>query len=156
MGLLGKITGAEAANKAAGKARKDSKLREQAALGELTPQAMQAMMNMFMQKYMAMLAPNMMSAQQGLAAKAGRSGMMGSGLYSQLQAGIPGQFANAALSKATESGMGVASQRANTIMGRDIVQDPGRSGLGDSYNSFHQLFNSFLGGSAGKMMGGGM
>jgi len=104
------------------------------------------MMNMFMQKYMAILAPNMMSAQQGLAAKAGRSGMMGSGLYSQLQAGIPGQFANMALGKATQSGMDVASQRAGAIMGRPIIQDPGRSGISDLYGDAMDIFKAYLGG----------
>lgn len=141
MSVLGALTGANAAKKSAKQGRKLADQREAGALGELTPEAMQGIMNMLMQRYMAMLAPNMMSAQQGLAAKAGRSGMMGSGLYSQLQAGIPGQFANAALGKATEGGLGIASQRANIRMQKPIITNPARTGLTDLVDLVAQYYS---------------
>ena len=147
MGLLGKLTGADAAKKSAKQARKLAGEREAGALGELTPEAMQAMMSMFMQRYMAQLAPSMMSAKQGLAARAGRSGMIGSGLYSQLQAGIPGQFAQGALGKAAESSMGVASQRAGIRMQKPIIANPARTGLTDLVDLAMQYYTFGQGGT---------
>lgn len=141
MGLLGKLTGADAAKKQAKQARKLGSEREAAALGQLDPKAMQALMQMFFSQYMAQLAPSMMNAQQGLATKAGRSGMMGSGLYGQLQAGIPGQFANMALGRAIEPTINIAQQRANTIMGRPIVANPARTGLTDVVDLVAQYYS---------------
>jgi hypothetical protein len=105
--------------------------REKMSLGELTPEAMQAMMQMFYSKYMALLAPQMMGAQQRLGATAARGGMTGSGLMAQLKAGIPGQFANMALGQAIEPSLRVASERAGIRKAKPIQFRPTRSHFGD-------------------------
>ena len=121
MGLLGKITGSESAKKSAKRQRKDAALREGAALNELTPQAMQALMQQFFSKYMALLSPNMMAGQQGAGASAARSGLTGAGMNRSIAAGIPGLTAQKALGMSIDPAMSVASQRSNTIMGRPII-----------------------------------
>ena len=131
MGLLGKLTGADKAKKQAKDARKMAAQREGAALGELTPEAMQNLMQMFFSKYMALLAPQMMHAQQGIAASAGRTGKTGAGLTRALSAGVPGQFANVALGKSIEPALSVAGQRAGIRMEKPIITNPARSGLTD-------------------------
>ena len=150
MGLLGKLTGAEKAKKQAKDARKYAGQREQAALGQLTPEAMQAMMQQFFQKYMALLSPGMMAGQQGLGASAARSGLTGAGMNRSMAAGIPGLTSQKALGMSIDPAMRTASQRADVIMGRPIVTDPARNGLTDLVDLAAQYY------SGGTMSTGSM
>ena len=108
-------------------ARSESRGARARGLGELTPEAIQSLINMFQSNFFASLAPQMQAAQQGAAAGAGRTGSAGAGVTQQLRAGIPGQFSIGALGKAIPLAGGIASQRAQIASGKDPVV---RSGLG--------------------------
>ena len=140
MGLLGKLTGADKAKKQAKSARKYAMQREQGALGQLTPEAMQAMMQQFFSKYMALLSPNMMAGQQGAGASAARSGLTGAGMNRSIAAGIPGLTAQKALGMSIDPALKVAGQRADVVMGRPIITDPARGGLTDLMDLATQFY----------------
>lgn len=131
MGLLGKLTGADAAKKQAKSARKQAAQREGAALGELTPQAMQQLMQMFFSQYMAQLAPQLMASQQRLGAGAAGMNLGGAGLTRSLKAGLPGMYAQGALQQAIEPTMRTAENRAGIRMEKPIITNPARTGLTD-------------------------
>lgn len=119
---------------------KAAKKREALALGELSPEAMQALMNMFFTKYYAQLAPMLQGAQQGLGASGGRYGLTGSGVLQQLRAGLPGQFAGKALQQSVPSALGTAQQRANIRQGTPFqIGQSGMSIIGDMLQSFASM-----------------
>lgn len=149
MGLLGKLTGADAAKKQAKNARKQAAQREGAALGELTPQAMQQMLNMFFSQYMAQLAPSLMNSQQKLGAGAAGAGLSGAGLTRSLKAGLPGVYAQGALQQAIEPTMRTAENRAGIRMEKPIITNPARNGLTDLVDMALQYF-SYGGASTGS------
>ena len=133
MGLLGKLTGADAANKKAKGVAQKVEAQKQAALGELTPEAFQEMLSFFMPLLRAQSAQGMQFAMQQAAAAGARSGALGSsGVFGQLQAGIPGQFALKNLSQGLGLTSNVQSQRAGIISGSPVVSNSaGRGGLTD-------------------------
>ena len=92
----------------------------EAALAQLTPEAIQKLMQMFYTQNYAQMMPQMQGAQGSLGAAAARSGLTGAGVTQQLRAGIPGQFANAALGQASNQALGVAGQRASTLSGAPV------------------------------------
>ena len=106
---------------------------------------------MFYSKNYAQMAPQMQGAQQRISAAAGRQGLTGAGVTSQLQAGIPGQFANAALSQANQQALGVAGQKAS-LLGGAPVSAP--YSFGNDINSMMQTL-SLYGMLKGWGQGGG-
>lgn len=136
---------------------KQDTARRAAALGELTPEAMQKLISMFFSKYYAQLAPQMGGAMSNLDARFSRAGLLHSGVGEQLRAGIPGQFANNALTNAIGSSIPIASQRANIQAGRQIAIGP--SWWDTAGKVFTDVGNSMTpGGSfgSGGKSGGGM
>lgn len=150
MGLLGKLTGADKAKKQAKDARKMAARREAGALGELTPEAMQAMMQKLFTQYMSLLGPSAQFSQQALGASASRSGTLGGGVNRALSAGIPGQMAQGALGKAMGGAMDIGQQRAGIRMEHPIITNPARSGLTDLVDLALQYY------SGGQMGTGSM
>ncbi len=132
MGLLGKLTGADAANKQAKGVAQKVEAQKQEALGELTPEAFREFLNFFMPFLNAQSAPAQQFALQGAKTSAGRSGSSFAGLSRALQAGIPGQFAASNLSSALKTTLGVQQGRAGIISGSPIVSNSaGRGGATD-------------------------
>lgn len=107
--------------RATDKTRAQQQQNLQGALAQLTPEAIRALMQQFYTQNYAMLNPAMQSAQQGVKAGAGRTGLTGAGVVKQLQAGIPGQFANMAFGQASNQALGVAGQRASTLSGAPVT-----------------------------------
>jgi hypothetical protein len=142
MGLLGKLTGSDAAKKQAKDARKQAALREGAALGELTPEAIQKLMQVFFSKYMQMLAPQMMSAQQKVGANLSGAGLGRSGFGKQLKAGIPGQFSQMALGQSIGPAMSTAENRAGIRMDKPIITNPARNGITDLVDLVAQYYTA--------------
>lgn len=147
MGFLGKIsdaigglTGANAAKKQAKEAKKAAAKRTSASLGELTPEAMQAMMQQLYSKYMALLGPQMMFNQQALGANASRTGTLGGGLNRSLSAGLQGQMAQGALAKSIQPAMDIATQRAGIQAQQPIITNPARTGLTDLVDLATQFY----------------
>lgn len=106
--------------RASDKASNQQKKNTQAALAQLSPEAIRQLVQMFYTQNYAMLNPAMQSAQRGVAAGAARTGLTGAGVTRQLQAGIPGQFANMALGQASQQGLNVAGQRAGIYSGAPV------------------------------------
>lgn len=140
MGLLGKLTGADQAKKQAKQARKISAKNTSNALGQLTPEAMQGMMQQLYSKYMALLGPQAMFGQQALTAGASRTGTLGSGLSKSLSAGLQGQMAQGALQKSIEPAMNIASQRASIYANQPVIANPARNGLSDLVDLAMQFY----------------
>ena len=120
-----------------------------AALGELTPEAINNLMQMFYGKFFRQMAPQMQFAQQGLKAGAARTGLSHAGLTQQLAAGIPGQFSQSALAQAYGAAAPIASQRAGIRAGRKIAIQPARS------RAKHDLLNTWMQFYTGGNTGGG-
>lgn len=145
MGLLGKLTGADAANKQARGLAQKSEAQKQAALGELTPESFQEFLNFFLPLLNAQSAPAMQFALSRLGNTAGRAGFSrggsaGSGLLAQLGAGIPGQFAASNLSSALRTTLGLKTARAGIISGTPLLPNSaGRSALADITDQGKQL-----------------
>lgn len=124
--------------------------RAQAGLAELTPESIQKLMNLFFSHYYSQLAPQMMGAQQGLAAGAARHGLSGSGLAQQLAAGIPGQFAMGAQRNAMGSALPTAYKRADIAANEPYTVGPSGESI---FGSMLQKFTS-MGGMSGVPSGG--
>lgn len=136
-GLLGGIS-----DRRAGKgSNKERKKMMAGALGELSPEAITNLMHMFFSKYYSMMAPQLMGAQQGLAAKMGRMGGTGSGVAQQLSAGLPGQFAQGALGQSFASALPVAQSRANVYR----ENTPNYTPLGNWAGIGSQALQGFMG-----------
>lgn len=136
--LLGQRKQAKAANQASAK-------NTQAAMGQLSPEALRSLIMNLYSMYMAQMNPQMQGAQQSVAANAGRSGLTGAGVTRQLQAGIPGQFAGQAMGQAIGSSLPLASQRASIQAGQQYT--PGQSGynvLGGLLQGFGQKGDDWL------------
>ena|SRR3990167_8038128 len=103
------------------KARNEQQDNLEAALAQLTPEQIRMLMQQFYTQNYAMLNPAMQSAQRGVAAGAGRTGLTGAGVVQQLRAGIPGQFANMALGQASNQALGVAGSRASLYGGAPVT-----------------------------------
>lgn len=161
MGLFSGVLQGLGARKESQAFNKESKKRTGAALGELTPEAMQHLISLFFSKYYGQLMPQMQGAQGAIGAAAARRGLTGTGATKQLQAGIPGQFGNMALGQSINSALPIASQRAQTQAGREFKVGPSGlsilgSGLKSEEQDFMDLFKSFMGGGGGGAIGGMM
>jgi len=145
MGLLGKLTGSDAANKAAKGAAQKAEAQKQAALGELTPESFQSMLGFFLPMLTALTNPAQQTIMQGLKAAGSKSGALArSGVFGALQGGVPGQFALGNLGKALGITKDVQTQRAGIISGSPIMPNSaGRSALGDIFQEGSESF-SFL------------
>lgn len=120
------------------------------ALSQLDPANLSKLMGLFYQHYMTQMNPQMQSAQQGLAANLGRSGMANSGLGRQLSAGIPAQFALGANNQAFQAALMAAIQKGNWAMQRNAQFAPSGGQVAVD------VFKSFLGGGGGAVLGGAM
>lgn len=117
----------KAQKKQAQKAKDQAKKDRAAALGQLSPENIQALTSQLYGGNMAQMAPSMMSGQQRLKSSLAKRGLTGSGLGEQLSAGLPGQYSQAALGSARNEAMGLASQRAGVI-GNMPITPSGPSG----------------------------
>lgn len=130
---------------------KAARKREALALGELTPEAMQSLINLLFTKYYGQMMPLMQASQQRIGSQAGRYGLTGAGVTQQLRAGLPGQFAGAALGQAVPGALGIAGQRAGIRQGTPFqVGKSGMGIIGDMLQSF-----ASIGMGAGFPSGGG-
>ncbi len=154
MGLLGKLTGADAANRSAKGIAQKTAAQQAAALNELTPEAFREFLNFFMPLLNAQSAPAQQFALQGARTSAGRSGSSFGGLSRALQAGIPGQFAASNLSSALRTVGQVQGARAGIISGTPILPNSaGRSGVSDTIDLAVKFFSGGLAGT-GSLKGG--
>jgi hypothetical protein len=132
---------------------KAAKKRTAAALGELTPEAMQAMISKLFTMYYGQMNPAMQAAMGGISNNLARSGGSHLGVAQQLRAGVPGQFANAAMGQAIPGAMNVASQRAGIQANTPFSVGP--SGYGIMGDMIKQFLNSYgVAGGFGGGMGG--
>lgn len=170
MGIGGTLLSSYGARKEAKSKNKEEKKKTQAALGELTPEAMQGLMQKFYTQFMAQMNPQMQAVMQGISANLGRSGMRGAGVAEQFKAGVPGQYAQGALGKSFGAAMPIAQGRAGIQAGREISTVPSwmsiaGATLGSAEDEAQRMqeqqnenAKSFMGGSGGSglmsMMGG--
>lgn len=144
MGLLGRLSGTSAKKKEAKELEKKLAQRRNAALAEMSPENIQALISLFNSKYMGLLAPTLMKTQQGLAANA--KGMGRGGVFEQLKAGLPGQFANFAMEKAIPSAMNVAQSRAGIHQDMPVVSIPKGGALEDIADWAVSMVSSYYSG----------
>ena len=111
LGLVGSVLGF-GGKRAAKQSNRAEEARIRAALGELTPEAIQGILSKLFTQYYGQMNPVMQMALSRIGTNAGRYGMTGAGVTQQLKAGVPGQFANLAMGQAIPSALGIAGQRA--------------------------------------------
>lgn len=111
--VLGAIIRNQQNKSAQGQANKNVKY----ALGELSPQNIQALLKQFYSGDYNQVMPQMQTAMAGMGAQAARHGLTGTGAYQQLAAGMPGQFSQMALGMAGNQALETARSRANVRMG---------------------------------------
>jgi len=121
-GAAGQIFGGIGQRQEASGRNKQEQTTINRALGELTPQAISALMSKFFPQYFNQIAPQMQTAMGGMAAQAARHGLTGTGAYQQLSAGLPGQFSNYALQEAIKSALGVSSERSRVQRSRKTAE----------------------------------
>ena len=160
MSIISELIGGHGAKREAKRANRAEEARVSGALGELTPEAIQGLIDMFFGKFYAQLNPQMQGAQQRLAANAGRRGLSHAGLTTQLSAGIPGQFANMAQGQAIGAAVPVAGQRASVRAGKQFTNPPSwlsslGTGLRQDEQDIQAIFNNFLSSMGGGGGGGG-
>lgn len=124
------------------KARRESERARGRGLGELSPEQIQRLINMLQGNFMSGMAPQMMNAQQGLAAGAGSSGLKGTGLYESLRAGIPGQFALGALGQSIPSALEIALGRAGIAKGESPTPRSSLQGMFDTGSNAARMYSS--------------
>lgn len=146
MGLLGRLAGTDKKKKEAKALEKKMNMRRDAALGEMSPENIQALVQLFQQKYMGLLAPTLMNTQQSLGANAKSMGR--GGVFQQLKAGLPGQFANMAMSQAIPSAMNVAQTRAGIHQDTPVVSVPKGSAIEDIADWAVSMVSSYYSGGA--------
>lgn len=117
-GAVGGLLGGISDRRAAKGANKFSKQQTKHALTELSPQAIQQMIQMFLKQNMGSVLPYMQASLGGLAGGAAKAGLTGAGVIKQLQAGIPGQAYLGALRPSISEGTDIAKNRAATWMGQ--------------------------------------
>ena len=81
-------------------------------LGELTPEKLTELINLFQTGLFQSLSSQIGGAQGAIRGIGGRKGAQGSGVLQQLQAGVPGQLASSAQRQAIPLGVSVGKERA--------------------------------------------
>lgn len=151
LGAVGDIFSGIGARQESKEFSKQDTARRAGALAELTPEAMQKLISMFFSKYYAQIAPQMQGAMSNLDTRFSRGGLLHSGVGEQLRAGIPGQFANAALGQSISSAFPIAQQRAGIQAGRQLSIGPSWWTTGGKV--FNDLGNSMTPGGSFGMSG---